>query len=74
MSQWTMTLYGADTKPTASITGFPLKTNVEALTGVQSFTVTPIHLHPEPELDVEEKKYINGYSKANKRIRLKFSM
>lgn len=74
MSEWTMTIYGSDSKPSATITGFPLKTDVIALTDIESFTVYPLHLHPQPVINSEVTTYINGYMRADKVITLEFSM
>lgn len=78
MSVWTFIIYGSNTKPSANPSkGYCLKSDLDTLvTGgtAATFTIRPLGLYPQQELETEVTKYLGGYVTASKNIFLKFSL
>lgn len=70
---FTMRLYGSDTNCTASIEGYPTKTDVEALSDVKYIEMTTTGAYPEPELEGDTIEFISGFLEGKRNLRLKFS-
>jgi hypothetical protein len=78
MSVWTFIIYGSETKPAANPSaGYCLKSALDTLvTGgtAATFTIQPLGLYPQPELETEVTKYLGGYRTASKNVMIKFSL
>lgn len=78
MSVWTVTIYGANTKPAQSpVDGFVTKASLDAMVTAgtaKKFTYYPLGLYPEMKNEYEKTAYIGGYKTSDKTITIGLSL